>query len=224
MAKHQNEVINSLDTVWEQDLYLKKCRDVRVAWRIAICAMIFAGLCLVTLLMLLPLKTSVPYILTVDSQTGYIEETSALQDSVKSLTRDKAMLKHNIAKYIIARETYDPQSVKPNFDFVTLYSAKNALADYNQTWREENNPAKLYARKIRVMTTIKSISLINEYTANVRFKTKHVLNDGKVIKTLHHAAIIQWIFTEQPVGMKARLKNPLGFKVTNYRVDQESIE
>ena len=218
------DALNELPTVWEEEVYTKLRRQVQVAWRIAIGAIAFAALCIIAIIIMLPLKTSVPYVVTVDSQTGYIEETTALQAGVSSLTRDESLLHHNIARYVIARETYDPQSVTDHHKHVSLHSAENALSDFAALWGDAENPGKKYGRKIRVKTTIKSISLINDYTANVRFKTTHLMNNGKTIKTNHHAAILQWVFTETPKKMADRLKNPLGFKITNYRVDQESTD
>src|SRR3546814_5331347 len=64
---------------WDRDRFLAAVRSRRVAWIVAIVAIVFAAICAAAVLALSPLKTVVPYVVTVDRSTGATEVTQELR-------------------------------------------------------------------------------------------------------------------------------------------------
>src|SRR3546814_10726165 len=73
-----------------------------VAWIVAIVAIVFAAICAAAVLALSPLKTVVPYVVTVDRSTGATEVTQELRGD-KTITYDEAIRKYFLADYVRAR-------------------------------------------------------------------------------------------------------------------------
>ena len=73
---------------WSEGQAQSSARETRIAWRVAIGAAVIALLLALTLLLLVPLKTVQPYVLTVDRQTGAVEPAMAISDG--RLTQNEA--------------------------------------------------------------------------------------------------------------------------------------
>ena len=67
----------------------------------------FIGVSLVAVVLMLPLKSFEPYVVTVDRTTGYIEVKSGLTRPA-NLTEQQAITQANVVRYTRAREGYDP--------------------------------------------------------------------------------------------------------------------
>src|SRR4051812_3503911 len=55
---------------WEADIVLNERRSRLIAWRIASVAVVLVVLMVISLMLLIPLKQVVPYVVTVDRLTG----------------------------------------------------------------------------------------------------------------------------------------------------------
>src|SRR3546814_4762999 len=73
---------------WDRDRFVAVVRSRRVAWIVAIVAIVFAAICAAAVLALSPLKTVVPYVVTVDRSTGATEVTQELRGD-KTITRSE---------------------------------------------------------------------------------------------------------------------------------------
>ena len=206
---------------WDHDLYRSMRRSRARAWTMTFIAFGFAALCLFALLLLLPLKQFEPYVVRVNEETGYVDMVRGLQPG--DLTDNEAITQSNIVRYITAREQYDVPDLEQNYNRVVLMSEGKALNDYQRLWSASNddNPAKVFGTEVDVRTTIKSIAFLNDRTASVRFLRNQTQNN--VTQTTHWVATIGFRYVEEPVNMLQRFDNPLGFKVSTYRVDQEVL-
>ncbi|MBR7560253.1 hypothetical protein KC218_27265, partial [Mycobacterium tuberculosis] len=81
-----------------------------------------ACLTLTCLALLLPLKSFEPYVIEVDKTTGFMEIKQPLADG--DLTQNEAIARMYVVRYLKARETYDPATVKDNFDLAQLLSTR----------------------------------------------------------------------------------------------------
>ena len=175
-----------------------------------------------TLILLLPLKTFEPYVVTVDRSTGYLELTKGLEDG--KLTEDRAITEANLVKYVSLREQYNPPILEKNYRSVLIMSDSFALEEYQSLWEAQNpnNPSVKLGGDAFVDIKIKSVSFINDKTASVRFIRETIKNDR--IRSSDWNAIIQFRYSQKPMQMKHRFSNPLGFQVTNYRINPEVLE
>jgi len=209
---------------WENEIFASAYQSRNRAWIFSFISMGIAVSSIITLMMILPLKTFEPYIVTVDRSTGYVEVTKTLQAG--NLSQDEAITQSNLVRYLSARESYNPnpQVLRENYDFVALLSGGLALKEYQQLWNGENpdNPSIQLGHKASIDIKIQSVSFLNDKTASVRF-IREVRKDN-LLKTSTWIAIIDFQYVQKPMKMIERFSNPLGFQITSYRINPEIME
>ncbi|PNQ76348.1 hypothetical protein BA950_07680 [Erythrobacter sp. SAORIC-644] len=223
-AHHKNEG-ESFDVTdsWSTSVTEGLERSRRIAWIIAIIAAIVALLLAFAIVLLLPLKTTVPYTLLVDRQTGYVEELAPLNEAVVS--PDTALTRSFLAQYVIARESYDASSLQRDYRKVALWSEGEARQRYIAGMSSSNpsSPLAQLSNGSIVSTEIKSVSSLSAKSALVRFITTRSDRGAESLTPEHWVAVINYHFSGAEMSADDRLVNPLGFQVTRYRKDQEAI-
>jgi type IV secretion system protein VirB8 len=208
---------------WERSVY-RSISMSRGVWRVVA---VLLGISLVAsiglLWMLLPLKSFDVVVLEVDKTTGFVEASRPLQQR-GDLTQNEAVTRANIVRFIRARETYDPKGLRDNFDLASLYSTGKAAADLANAYSGANlaNPVKLYGANTTVSVFVKSVIFLNDNTAAVRFSTTRSGASGPTV-TEHWVANVRFKYTSEPMRNDWRFDNPLGFQVSEYRRDQETV-
>jgi type IV secretion system protein VirB8 len=207
---------------WAHDVHGSLRASRRIAWIIAGAACVVAVGEAFALAALAPLKSVTPYTITVDRQTGYLEMAPGLK--LGALSQDAAVTHAFLAQYVMARETFDAGDLQSNYRKITAWSAGPARSQYVRAMGAQNpqSPTNLYNASTIVRTTIKSISLLSTDSALVRFETERL--DGDVASERRsYAAVLSFRYTGAPMRMEDRMLNPLGFQVTSYRRDSETI-
>lgn len=193
----------------------------RARW-IAGAAVVVAVCEALALMALSPLKTVVPYTITVDRQTGAAELARGVQ--LGALSENEALVQSAVAQYVIARETLDATDLAANYRKVGLWSTGTARSDYLRSM-DRTNPASVLVganAATQVAVTVRSITLMSRTSALVRFSTDRREGEGPATR-MDYAAVMQFAFTGGPLDMEDRLVNPLGFQVSRYRRDAESV-
>lgn len=208
---------------WSQDVNGALRTSRRIAWIVAVAAGSIAVLEAVALVAMMPLKTVVPYTITVDRQTGYVETAQALRPG--ALSQDAAVTQAFLAQYVLAREGYDAADVQSAYRKVALWSTGDARAQYlrNMSAANPQSPMKLYPATTVLHPTIKSISLLSRDSAMVRFDVERRDHGSPGGERQSYAAVIGFRYTGAPMRMEDRFLNPLGFQATSYRRDSEMI-
>ncbi len=206
---------------WSEDVNGALRDSRRRAWWVAGAAVLVAVLEAVALVVLMPLKTVVPYTITVDRQTGAAAVAAGVQPG--PLTQNDAMLQSLLAQYTVARETLDATDLAVNYHKVGLWSAGTARADYLRSMDRRNplSPLNGATPGTEIATTIKQVTVMSPNSALVRFSTGRREGDGPVTRN-DWAAVLQFAFSRGALSLDDRLVNPLGFKVTHYRRDAEA--
>jgi type IV secretion system protein VirB8 len=206
---------------WATDTHGTLRRGQRLAWTVAAVAGAVAALEALALVLLMPLKTVQPYVVTVDRQTGYMETARGV--AAGPLSQSEAVTQSFLAQYVLSRETFDATDLRDAYRRVQLWSAGDAREAYVRSMQQDNpaSPLKLYPPTTRVTTTVKSVSLLSPTTALVRFETER--RDAGATAGVVNAwsAAIAFRYSGAPLKMEDRLVNPLGFQVTRYRRDAE---
>ncbi len=207
---------------WSADVHGALRASRRAAWIIAAAAVIVAALEAFALAALAPLKTVVPYTITVDRQTGYVQMASGLKPGV--LSQDQAVTQSFLVQYVIARETFDATDLRDAYRKVMLWSAGDARAQYERLMQRTtpDSPLNLYSPTSLLSVTVKSVSLLSATTALVRFDTTRQEGGLPTGATQSWAAVLAFRYTNAPMTMGDRFLNPLGFQVTRYRRDSET--
>ena len=207
---------------WAHDHQTMLRASRRIAWIIAGCACVVALVEAAALASLAPLKTTVPYVITVDRETGFTQLAQGLKPG--PLSQDTALTQAFLAQYVLARETFDVNDLQPNYRKVAQWTVGPARGQYIRGMMAVNpeSPLAKYPRTTVVQTIIQSVSLLSRNSALVRFRTLRTDADNTRQQTRIYDAVIGFRFSGQPLSMDERLINPLGFQVTGYRRDAET--
>ena len=208
---------------WAADIHGSLRASRRIAWTVAAVAVAVAGLEALALAALAPLKTVVPYTITVDRQTGYVQTEAGLKPG-GTLTQDQAVTQSFLVQYVLARETFDATDLREDYRKVVLWSAGDARAQYLHLMQKTapDSPLNLYSPTTVLSVTVESVSLLSPTTALVRFETTRREAGSDAGASQPWAAVIAFRYTNAPLQMGDRFINPLGFQVTRYRRDAET--
>lgn len=195
----------------------------RTAWIVAGVAVVIALFEAIALIVLMPMKTVVPYTLLVDKQTGYVQELKPLD--AEKIAPDTALTQSFLVQYVIARESYDASVLQSSYRKVQLWSADTAKADYVNTMQSANpaSPISRYPRTTIVDTRVKSITSMGGNQALVRFDTVRRDQGGQTQPAESWVAVIKYRFSTGPMRAEDRFVNPLGFQVFGYSRSQENL-
>lgn len=173
------------------------------------------------LVMLIPLKQFEIVVMTVDKQTGFVELAPRLDDV--DLTRDKAIIMGTIWRYVQARESYNPETIKYNYELVQLMSTGSASADYAalHALTNKERPENVYGKHTRITVEPNTVIFFNDTTAQVRFRTlTRNITDTTSIERFF-IATVKFQFTPDALPVKYLVENPTGFQTYEYTLAEE---
>jgi type IV secretion system protein VirB8 len=198
-------------------------RERKIAWVVAGIASALAFILAITLLILLPLKTVEPYVVTVDRQNGAVQVASGIEPG--KLSQNEVVIQAELARYVRARESFDATDLPQVYRQVQLMSSRDIATEYVRFMSVKNAASPLNAlnRGDTLAVTIKSISLISPGSAIVRFDVAQIAPGGGAPATGSYVSAISFGFNGRPLKPVDRFDNPLGFQVTRYRRDVEGF-
>ncbi|WP_258086630.1 virB8 family protein [Xenorhabdus bovienii] len=175
---------------------------------------------------LAPLKSVIPFLLRVDSTTGYVDKLEPY--STETATVDESVTRYFLARFVENREGYDWYTIQSMYDFVESTSDRAIFEAYKSYMvNEELSPLKRLANRSKIQVKVNGITFLNDSTAQIRF-TKMISDlDGKPavgFKPSKWIATVTFDLSKKINTEQARLINPLGLSVTSYRVDAEVIK
>lgn len=218
---------------YELTLAERARRSEKRAWMVAWCAVVMSLLLAGGYFLFLPLKERVPYLVMADPYTGTASVarlTGHFHD--RDVTAEEAINKSNVAQFVLARESYDSGLIGQRNWRTTLSMAAAAVAPaYIGLHAEQNpqRPAKVYGAGRALRVRILSIVLIGggdgrrPTGATVRFqRSVHDRSNGRAQPLDSKIATLEFIYNaDLRLSDEDRLLNPLGFRVVNYRVDND---
>ena len=206
---------------WDEDRMAAALRSRRLAWSIATGASVLATCACAAVAMMAPLKTVEPFVVRVDRATGAVEVMTALTGA-EPRTYDEAVAKFFLSTYVRARETWLPAAAKANFEQAAILSSPAEQQRLAEAFRPTNpqGPQVLLGQSAQAVVEVRSVTFLSPSVGQVRF-TRSVEHSG-VVEESDWIATITFAWAEGPMKERDRLKNPLGFQVVSYRVDQEA--
>lgn len=195
------------------------------AWFIAFISTFVTVIAIVAVMLLTPLKTVVPYLIKVDQSTGMVEMMTVLNR--KDIGKDEALDKYFLATYINAREGYIYQLLNHDYVLTQLMSSKEVASKYRALYAGANARDSVLTNDNVIDVKILSIVLgnsngINTATIRMQLNQKN-LTSGAVVSSVKVATLTYDYFVDEASSEENRIENPLGFKVTKYRVDSEIV-
>ena len=183
------------------------------------------ALCAVgAMVLMLPLKEIRPYVVMVDRQTG--ESELVVSTRPADLAETDAVRQAELVRYVTERETYDVADNRERIPQVLAASEAQAAASLRALWTREAEqyPPAIYGEDSLIRVKVRSVAMLNEATAQVRF-TRTLEQPG--LRPVVRAFVATVGFAFQPRverTLEAVWRNPLGFSVTSYRIDAETLD
>jgi len=208
-------------------------RSERRAWWTAASALVMSLILAGGYFYVLPLKEKVPYLIMADAYTGTSTLTRLTEDVTEQrLSANEAINRSNIAHFILARESYDATlTALRDWSTVLTMSSSGVAAEYTNLYTSRNpkSPVTLYGRDTAIRVKILSIVLIGGSNggapkgATVRFqRSLYSKVNGSTRPLDNKLATLDFVYKPNlRMDDQHRAENPLGFQVTNYRVDND---
>jgi type IV secretion system protein VirB8 len=207
-----------------EGFYEEAYRRVRAsrdrAWIVAAVASGLAGLAVLAVALLAPLKRTDVVPVVVDRSTGEAHTVSQL--AAGTISQQEAVRKADLASYVIARESFDRALVNEYYGTVQSRSTDAVLKPWLAQF-QAGTPDSIYARYAGATRSIevRGVVLLSDALGQVHFTA--TVTKATAITTENYIASVGFQYVADKLGFRQRLRNPLGFAVTSYRVDQESL-
>lgn len=205
---------------WDYDVNKNSRRRAKIAYAFAALMTVIAVVSLLALTAIAPLKEIQPLVVTVDASTGVTEVKHNLTGV--DITNQEALDKYFIGQYIKSVENYTYYSHENDRKNALGFSDGNARR-YYLTAQSTDNPnsfVNLYKDNYQRQVVIKEVVLIdvNKKVAQVRFYAKDGLSNPR-----HFTATLKYTYVDaDDIPFSFLLNNPLGFVVSEYRIDEVS--
>jgi len=189
-------------------------------------AYLFIGLLLVAVISqalalaaLMPLKTVVPAIATIDAN-GHVLKVQIV--APETITAHESVIHNELYEYVVNCNTIDANFRQRFSDLCHLHSTLEVAKQYDEEIAPDNpnNPYYLVGQNGKRNVIVTGISLLNNDTGQVTFKTE-IIAPGAEPKTEYWTQILRFRFTGKPLALADRWENPLGFAVTATHKNQE---
>jgi type IV secretion system protein VirB8 len=223
MEKPMSGEDTDIPTLLSEDMIFGVRRRERLAWSIAIGGLL-AGLGgIAAVLLTLPLKETQAFLAIVDKDTGIAARV--VEVAPAGLSDAAAVQEALLFGYVTARETFDEHDNEERILSVWRRSDAQARQSLEALWSDEDEtyPPNLYGAGARAEVRILAINPINGTTAQVRFE-KILTQPNGAVQTGKFSATVAWTFAPKAEReMKLVWENPLGFTVSSYRVNAETL-
>lgn len=208
---------------WYKDRYQAIMLQRRLLMVVTVISMGATLLSMIVIARIIPLKGVEPFLIQVDSRSGITQMVDPL--TVKEITALDSINNFFIVQYIRARESYNVRDIAQNYATVRVMSAPDTV--YMAFRREANpsNPQSVAARMGSAGTRtvkFKSISYIKPNQAQVRLLIEETAANGGTLQ-YHKIASLVFEYAKLDLTNEERYINPLGFRVTEYRVDEDAL-
>ena len=210
---------------FEVDMIFGPRRRKRFAYFIATVGVVIGLAGFLGAISLLPLKTTETVVVVVDKETGDMDRVV----SVEALTLDEsdAIIQASLVAYVDDRETYDVTDGESRINSVLGRSDLDAARTLRDLWNSANEdyPITVYGRDAKIEVVIKSVNQIETGVAQVRFtRTLRRPRDTRTVTRSYVATLAYEFRPETRQRLQEVWANPLGFVVSSYRVDAETLE
>lgn len=208
-------------TDWDHDQAKRTKESEQRAWKTAGLLGLIALLSVCANFMLFPLKQIEHNIVRVDTVTGVVDVQRIMKDGKD--TYNEATDKYWMWLYVRNREGYLHFMFDEQYKTVGLLSAQQLQQTYYESIKQQNpnSPLNRYGTN-QVKLKYGSINFISKGVATVRFTKTITDARGRTTQPTYWIATMKYRYVRAPESEAERNINPLGFQVSEYRVDPES--
>ncbi|KIE04289.1 Type IV secretion system protein VirB8 [Candidatus Jidaibacter acanthamoeba] len=205
---------------WYSERYEKMLIQRNLLFLVCVISLITIALSVLAIRYIKSTRSIEPFVIEIERKTGV--PTVVEPVSVKAYSADDAVKRYFVMKYIRAREEFIFNSYDYNYNTVVrvLSSEDVYYSDYRPKFsiKNPNSPYNLYGNNNYRTVSLKSIIFQSPTSAQVRIRmeVKGIMN-----QVMDKICFVEFKFANLQMNDDERLINPLGFKVTLYRIEDE---
>ena len=210
---------------WEADRQARLEKSEKRAWMVAGIALTAAFCAIAGMALMAPFKQTVPYVFAIDKTSGNVEFVSAA-DNRSVMGYQELLDKHWATKYVTARESYFYKLLQTDYDNVLAMSGEDVARQYAKQFEGVDAIDKKLGANIEIKTKIISVTLAHDAIGSkavVRFEKTMRRGQAEISEPPQYfVATFAYEYKPSMFGQeKDLIQNPLGYRVTSYRVDAE---
>jgi type IV secretion system protein VirB8 len=209
---------------WEADMSALQSKSARRAWIVAGVSVGIAALAVAALAAVMPLKTVVPHFVTLDKTTGAVE---VIDVTAQKVAFSEIEQKYWASLYVQERETYQYTLLQKGYDNVLAWSTDDVAGVYAQQFSGgKDSKDKILGSNFEELVNVISVSLppnaVNKMIVRYELSRRRTGTQEREGRPRTFVASMAYKFEPAQRGSSAELiRNPLGFRVTAYRLDEE---
>lgn len=202
----------------------------KLAWKITIASTVLTFMSLGAVVGLTPLKTTEPYLVKVDNNTGLTTIVHTLSDAKQQY--GEATARYFLGMFVRLHEGYEWESVQDTVAAAILMSGPKVTQELNDQYKRPTANHKILGQNKKINIKINSITFLNDI-AQVRYTKEIIAANGGTFDAAsgliapapeksNFIATIGYEYLNPPLSEQDRLINPLGFTVQSYRIDPDA--
>jgi type IV secretion system protein VirB8 len=214
---------------WEADRVAQASRSAAVAWRSAAAGWLCAIACAIALVLLLPLKRVVPYLVRVDETTGVVDMVPVYAGHA---SLGETVTRYFLTHYITVCERFDQALAESDYEECGAFNSARLNQALYAKWNRANprSPLNTHEDGSTATVRIESVSFFKRASgasdlAQVRFARIERAGQGEGAPgtVTHWIASIQYRYGKPPDDPRIRAWNPLGFEVLDLAIEPEVL-
>ena len=209
------------DKNWYKDRYQYVLVQRKLLTVITVTALICTLATVIVISQLTPLKSIEPYVIEVDQKTGITQVVDP--SSVGELTANEAVNNYFIVMYLRAREGYSMTDLAKNYNLVRVMSESRKVYPQFVAEADPNNPRSNAARLGTFgerTVKLKSITYLKPQLVQIRV----LIEERGGAAPQHKLILMAFEYVRMNLTLEERYVNPLGFRVVDYRVDEDILQ
>jgi type IV secretion system protein VirB8 len=212
---------------WDADRAAQLRRSARAAWWMAGTGWLCALASIVALLLLMPLKQVVPYLVRVDGSTGIVDVVPVFAGHA---TVEEAVTRYFLTHYVSVCERFNFSTAESDYEECGAFHSAQRNQAWYALWTATNpkSPLNVHKDGSTVRVQVNSVSFFTRASglsdlAQVRYLKALRQGAGADESFTHWVATIQYAYGEPAKEPKTRRWNPLGFKIIDFRSEPEVL-
>lgn len=208
---------------WYRDRYQSVLLQRRVLMGVSLLSLLSTLIAVFVVAQITPLKSVEPFVIQVDPKSGITQIVDPM--NMREITGVEAVNNYFIVQYVRAREGYNVNDINRNYTTVRVMSESDRV--YGQFRRDASpsNPQSVAARMgsngVRSVK-FKSITYVKPQLAQARLLIEETAANGGTTQ-YHKIATISFEYAKLQLNTEERYINPLGFRVIDYRIDEDAL-
>lgn len=210
---------------WDADRAAQAARSARIAWGIAVAAVVVAIAASCAVMLLAPLKRVEPFVIRVDDTTGLVDVVPVYAGTAKL---PETVTRYLLTHYVQVCERFYWSTAERDYEECGAFNS----AGRNQAWAAEwalsnpSSPLNLHKDGSEVSIHVVSVIFFQRSTgatdlAQVRYIRLARTGDDAAEHATHWIANVQFTYAKPSTDALTRQWNPLGFHIVEFRTEQE---